>query len=396
MTLRERQSTLLAVLPILAVMLLTRFSFGVIAIIFPVYINASGTATGIALSLYPLAEAASAPIIGSYSDRFGRRYSFTLGLLSLSLLNLAMSLSRNYDVASTIHALMGISAAAVTVSTLALITDYTLVSNRGRWMGAFDLSNLAGYALGFLAGSYFSHIYQASLQDTFLVIGAILFATSLLSFLAVKDIRIERVEKLILNPLSGVDRSTYSFLPIWFSLTTVIGVAFFLPKALNSSGVSQSSSGLLLFGVVAVIGFGSVIWGWVSDHIGRVKTLWVGIAGLILFLLAGLDLVRNPTNLLSLPRLAVLVPLILMLSAVVPSLLAAVGDKASVQRRGSVMGLYSLLLSLGMATGNVIAGIAYDWMLLTGVLIVALVEVLLNIIIAVAIRYAMRNEPQVI
>jgi len=379
--------TFSSILPVLTVMLMTRLSFGVIAIIFPVYIAATGTQTGIALSLYPLAEAAAAPLIGSYSDKGGRKIAFTSGLLSLAALNFILSTTRNIDEASLLHALMGISAAAVTVSTLALITDYTLKSNRGRWMGGFDFANLAGYALGFLLGSYFAHRFSSSLQDSFMLVSLLLFATGIISFFAVKDVSIQRAEKLILNPFTGVDKQTLSFLPVWFSLTTVIGVAFFLPKALNSSGVSQISSGLLLFGVVAVIGIGSIGWGWVSDHIGREKTLWIGMVGLVLFLLAAMDIVRNPQNLLSISRISLLVPLILMLSAVVPSLLAAVGDRALIIRRGSVMGLYSLLLSIGLATGNLLAGVAYDWMQLHGVLLVALIEVLVNITIALSLRF---------
>ncbi|MEM0117702.1 MAG: MFS transporter [Conexivisphaerales archaeon] len=389
---KEQIHTFVSILPVLSVMLLTRLSFGVIAIIFPVYIVASGTGTGIALALYPIAEAFAAPVIGSYSDKGGRKIAFTLGLISLSLLNLILSTTRNLDIASALHALMGVSAAAVTVSTLALITDYTVKSNRGRWMGGFDFSNLAGYAIGFLLGAYFAHIYSTSLQDSFLVVGMILLVTGVISFFAVKDVKIERTQKLYLNPFSGVDKSTLALLPVWFSLTVVIGVAFFLPKALNSSGVNQLSSGLLLFGVVAVIGIGSIIWGWVSDHIGRNKTLWIGIVGLILFLIAAMDVVQNPQNLLSLSRISILVPLILMLSAVVPSLLAAVGDRALVMRRGSVMGLYSFLLSIGLATGNLLAGVAYDWMQLHGVLLVALVEVLVNIAVALILRLTIAKE----
>lgn len=381
-----------SILPVLVVMLLTRLSFGVIAIIFPVYIVATGTQAGIALALYPLSEAIAAPLIGSYSDKGGRKRSFTLGLISLSMLNLLLSMTRNLDAASAIHALMGVSAAAVTVSTLALITDHTLITNRGRWMGGFDFSNLAGYALGFLLGSYFAHVFSSSLQDTFLLVGLMLLITAILSFFAVKDVKIQRAEKIYINPLTGVEKKTISLLPLWFSLTTVVGIAFFLPKALNSSGVNQLSSGLLLFGVVSVIGIGSIIWGWVSDHIGRTKTLWIGMVGLVLFLIAAMDIVRNPENLLSFSRVSLLVPLILMLSAVVPSLLAAVGDKALITRRGSVMGLYSLLLSIGLATGNLLAGIAYDWFQLEGILIVGLAEVLINIGIALTLSFILTEK----
>ena len=47
-------------------------------------------------------------------------------------------------------------------------------------------------------------------------------------------------------------------------------------------------------------------------------------------------------------------------SALIPSILAYIGDKASREFRGSAMGLYSLMLSGGITTGTILAGIADD------------------------------------
>ena len=47
-------------------------------------------------------------------------------------------------------------------------------------------------------------------------------------------------------------------------------------------------------------------------------------------------------------------------SALVPSILAYIGDRAAHDLRGSSMGLYSLMLSAGIAIGNVLAGIAFQ------------------------------------
>jgi MFS family permease len=368
-------------------MTLTRLSFGALAIIFPLYINVGGVATGFALALYPLLEAFSASPIGSYSDRVGRKRLFASGLVSLALLNLLMGLTRNYVTVSIIHSLMGISAAAVTVSTLALITDYTKRSNRGRWMGGFDMANLLGYSLGFLFGSYAAIHFQADLGYTFFAIASILAVTSLLAFFAVKDIAIDRATSFILNPFSGMSSSVSILTPIWFALTTIIGVAFFLPKALNSGGVAHLSTGFLLTGVVAVLGLGSVFWGFVSDRIGRMKTLLIGVVSMNAFLLYLLLIGAEPSTLFSPNHAVVIGILIIMLSAVVPSLLAAVGDDARTQRRGSVMGLYSLLLSLGLAFGNLIAGVGFDWMNIRGLVLLAFLQLIANEMIVLVLRY---------
>ncbi|MDG6933339.1 MAG: MFS transporter [Nitrososphaerota archaeon] len=375
------------VLPALLVMMLTRLSFGALAIIFPLYINTTGLATGVALALYPLLEAFSASPIGSYSDRVGRKYLFASGLISLAVLNFMMGLTRNYFVIAIIHSLMGISAAAVTVSTLALITDYTKTSNRGRWMGAFDMANLLGYALGFLLGSYFAVHFRSDLSLEFFVIAGTLGATSVVAMVFVRDVKMQRIGSFILNPFSGMSRSVSVLTPIWFALTTIIGVAFFLPKALNSGGVAQLSTGFLLTGVVAILGLGSVFWGVVSDHIGRMRTLLIGVVSMNIFLVYLLLIGTEPATLFSGPHIVVIGSLVILLSAVVPSLLAAVGDDARTSRRGSVMGLYGLLLSLGLAFGNLIAGLGFDWMNLEGLILLALIQLLVNEGLVITLMY---------
>src|SRR5437879_10433496 len=47
-------------------------------------------------------------------------------------------------------------------------------------------------------------------------------------------------------------------------------------------------------------------------------------------------------------------------TALVPSMLAFVGDKASHDLRGSAMGLYRFMLSIGMAVGTILAAIFAD------------------------------------
>ncbi len=56
--------------------------------------------------------------------------------------------------------------------------------------------------------------------------------------------------------------------------------------------------------------------------------------------------------------LPILGPAGIATSALVPSVLAAVGDRAKEGKKGATMGLYSLMLSLGIALGELLAGFA--------------------------------------
>jgi MFS family permease len=153
----------------------------------------------------------------------------------------------------------------------------------------------------------------------------------------------------------ALDQNTRAILPVWLGLTTILGVVFVLPRSLMESGLNSSQVGLTLALGAFGLGMGAVVFGWISDKIGRGKTLGIGVVGLILALLSTLEAVSH-----SPPRIYQQLPLIalggFMATATVPSALAYVGDKANTGLRGSAMGIYSMMLSLGMVIGNLLGG----------------------------------------
>jgi MFS family permease len=162
-----------------------------------------------------------------------------------------------------------------------------------------------------------------------------------------------------LNPFAGMDQRTKAILPIWLSLTSLIGIVFFLPRALRQVGIHETVTGVLLFAGIMTIGLGSIGFGALSDRLGREKTMVIGAAGLF-GLLVGLALLFQDigSGLNVIRFLPILGPAGIATSALVPSVLAAVGDRAKEGKKGATMGLYSLMLSLGIAFGELLAGFA--------------------------------------
>jgi MFS family permease len=355
---------------------LTRIGFGSILIIFPIYLNIPATQSslaGIVTALYPAVEGFSALPVGTFVDLRGRRRAFVAGMTMISILTFLIGLSNNLILVGSAHALEGLAAAMVTVASLTMITDLTVKENRGAGMGGFDLSNLAGYGAGILLGLAFSHIFASNLGYSFLVISAVMGASAVFVYFALHEpMHSSREQRNLRGIYDTFTGEVIGILPVWFALTIVLGFFLFLPRLVKNAGVSDlgQSAPLILLALV-VLGVGAVMFGRLSDKVGRMKTMLIGALGELGFLLVLPDLFQRlvviPPNTPWIDSYNMVGPIIIvggllffLGSALIPSILAYIGDKASKEFRGSAMGLYSLMLSGGIAIGTVLAGVSDD------------------------------------
>jgi MFS family permease len=160
-----------------------------------------------------------------------------------------------------------------------------------------------------------------------------------------------------LNPFKGLPPSTWPAIPLWFALTTFIGMGIYSGRAIAgvlspSSKFAHIESSLLLSGALIVVGLGAVFFGRLSDRWGRERTLNLGIAGVMSALAVLAVLLWTGSS--PLHAIALASPLVFLASAIAPSVLAIVGDRALVAMRGTAMGLYSVVLGVGMALGAMV------------------------------------------
>jgi Major Facilitator Superfamily. len=102
------------------------------------------------------------------------------------------------------------------------------------------------------------------------------------------------------------------------------------------------------------LGVGAVFFGRLADRWGRVKTFKLGLLGgffALAVLNTALHLGLGPVE-----SVALTAPFLFLTSAIGPSILALIGDEADIRYRGTVMGIYSVVLGLGIGVGSLLAG----------------------------------------
>ena len=356
----------------------------------------------VALTYY-LSESMSAGVIGFLNDHRDVRHILVLsayvGAIAMASYSLGLFLEPIiwYDVAlfALAHIIHGIGSAMKVTSTVTYITRKTRFENRGRFMGLYDFTlflgrvtgiGLAGYLWGYFAttetiDSIYDHVvkHELSVSEALSLIRSGLHAFWVLSFFLI----IAGLLLLKVSPLPPqVKREKYSILDLakaplkefivmfkerkdlaipWFAMSSLFGlVLLWGPRVLQIDiGVSGEFSGYISAYIGLLLGLPAPLWGFVSDRIGRKKTIIIGISGLILLVIliavAVTVLQINTTD----PIFYILMsPAVIFLAALGPSFLARLGDTSETGKHGEVMGGYQFTLALGEINGIITGAIA--------------------------------------
>jgi MFS family permease len=228
-----------------------------------------------------------------------------------------------------------------------------------------------------------------------------MYVLALLPFLFVKDRAwLPHVRVSHGNLISRMlNRRLMRFAPAWLAANAVLGAWFSVGPFLAAGapnhnqflmrGFSPGEIGMayLAFGVIFTVG--AIVWGFIMPIVGRQATLLIGVAGLGFASLALWTLNHAPfgagPGLIAFLVLLVAVGIFVQ-SGFTPAALAYLAEIAEerAEDRGSVMGVYSVLLSIGQLLGGALAAPFAERMgingliLLTGLLcLVALFTVML-------------------
>lgn len=357
--------------------------FGMIFPLLPLFaetFKATAFDIGILAASFSFAQFLTSPIIGRFSDRFGRKPVLLASVIGSALAFIIIGFADNLATVYISRILHGISTAGIFPIAQAYVADITTKDERAIYIGKvssmFALGFVFGPAIGgFLANFGFSFAFFAAAFVSF--VNLILISAFLPESIT------KKAEKFILR------EGLMNIKAIYHGLRGDFGVLFFLlfswafyisnfQVAIPLFTAHNFSMGTLGNGLFfSVTGLTSVIAQWfvlpvMVKKIGDIKTILVGIC-LMIFgqILAPISL--NPLF------FYVLFIISVFGSGLKRPVVNAVLSKGTLEGQGTTMGLAFSFESLGRVVGPVIAGLtishfglSFPFWVTTGVLIFGL------------------------
>ena len=326
---------------------------------------------------------ASIPM-GMASDAISPRWLMVGGALTGAISVQLFALSTHVQIFFLSRTLEGIGVAAVTPPLLALLADATgsEPALRARVMSFFELSLLAGLALGGVMASQFWIRFQLH------AFGLVALAYTLCALLLLIGAKHsiphgthaawQGLRRSIQNP------AVRSLAPVWLCVNALVGLwlgptlPFLLTQKSSSSqyldGIfadDPTQVGWLLFGYAIVFGLGVTCWSFILPRV-QIRSAMRLCLITMLPVCVGLYAINHSGNETAVARWAMIAAtalLIMVESGFTPAALAWLAQSLGTETgKGAAMGIYSVLLSLGAIGGSLLAGVLGKAMHIDGLL----------------------------
>lgn len=349
---------------------------------------------GFAMGVYGLSQAILQWPFGLASDRFGRRKVIVFGLIVFMLGSVVAALADGVWGLVAGRALQG--AGAISAAVTALVADQTRLEVRTKAMALVGISIGASFSLALILGPYLGALW--GLNGLFWFVSALALLAIALVFWLVPSRTPAELPAQAQGGQGGAAQAEShgragSSARLRFSLPLLLIGVFVLhavqmalwsgvPQMLEQAGLASGAHWrLYLPAVLASVVFLGLVFAWERKG----KTQSAMLLGVVLMLLSQVGL----WWLVDLPWFTGLwwaLGLALFaffcgfnaLEALQPSLVSALAKPG---QRGSVMGMYSTLQSLGLFTGGVMGGLMVRWTGLSGLFLASAMLSLIWIIL---------------
>ncbi len=351
------------VFPILAISTFSSMlGVGIIAPLLPIYadtLGATGIWIGVIFSGFSISRALVMPLIGKLSDQKGERKAFLCaGLLFYAVMSLGYVWAETVTALVTVRLVHGLAAGMVIPIAQTYVGDLAPQGEEGKWMGYFNAALFAGFGVGPLLGGVLTDSY--SMTTAFYSMGALnLFAFIVALVWLPKTRHVKSKNTFAHTSFRQMLRKSSMMKGIFsFRLANAFvrgSFSCFLPLFAGLYlGLSPTQIGTALCFNALIMSFLQIFSGRLADIFDRRKLVAIGslVEIVILCLTPFLQYFY---------QLLILCAISGMGKAI--SIPAASGLTVGEGRKygmGSVIGVFTLGMSLGMAVGPIASGVIMD------------------------------------
>lgn len=315
---------------------------------------------------------ALAIIGGALASKFGVRLVAALGLFLTGLGMLCMGLVSSFAAVAFWSGLSGIGSGAVNIAIMGLWPSWFSSKKRGLASGiAVSGSSLGLIATGLMVPRIISIYGVEAWHFSWILFGSITIVLAIGTFIIIRnkpaDLNLEPIGAGKASVMSArkdkVDwKQVYFSAPVWylgfvyiaFGFAYIVFMTFFVKHLVADVGLTESLAGKL-FTVMGWFGLPSgIIWGMVSDFLGRKRTL------VILYLIHGLAFMLFALG-SSLEYFVASAILYGITAWSIPAIMSATcGDMLGPDLAPAALGFITLFFGLGQVVGPVVAGSLAD------------------------------------
>ncbi|WP_186647835.1 MFS transporter [Fluviispira vulneris] len=305
--------------------------------------NVTASESMLVSSVFGLSYAAGFLVLGSLSDKYGRRTVLVSGLSILALMTFVISLSSSFTFLLIARAFQGFVASSFPPAALSLVSE-TLECNK-RPLGISLIS------LSFLASAPVIQLLSTWLDINFCKVMLLLVPIYLVGALGIfsfapKTLSNLKKEKFVLRTQFFLLLKDSNILVSWFVATTVLFSFVAFHSGMQSLGKNLNVNlQYLRFAGLPTLLF--VFWASsLIRKFGAFKTTLIGLVITILAFVIGLF--NNSLNLLIASAV-----LTAGVSITTPSLIASISGRSSMQNRGLSLAIYSFMLFFGASVAPI-------------------------------------------
>ena len=333
--------------------------YGIIIPIIYVYSKRYGLnvfENGLLFTMYSLFQFISAPFIGRFSDKFGRKPALTISIFGTAISFITMAFAPNYFFIFLARAIDGITAGNLPVAS-AVISDTTQIKDRAKGFGIIG----AAFGFGFFFGSAVSALtYGIDPRLPFIIAAAISLLATFLTFIFLPETN-KHIGQVAHKKLFDFKALVFALFDKNVGLTLLISLIYAIFFSIYITTFQPYATN--------VLGFSPIF---ISEYFTG-----IGLMGIItqVFLIGRLSKKFGPRKLFSFSFLAVSIIFTIIFSFKVslvfiifglsygifnsflnPLIQTILSSETDEKSQGSIQGLNSSYMSVGQIIGPIIGG----------------------------------------